>query len=68
MMQEDEVSSLITNEIEKIEDESLRPFVAAIIQHERENLDDKYAEYMDKYIQLIETYADDKSLKDIGPD
>ena len=67
-MQEDEVSSLITSEIEEIEDESLRSFVAAIIQHERENLDDKYAEYMDKYIHLIETHADDKSLNDIESD
>lgn len=64
-MQEDEVSSLITSEIEEIEDESSHSFVEEIMQHERENLDDKYAEYMDKYIQLIETHADDESLNDV---
>lgn len=63
-MQEDEVSSLITEEIDKIEDDSLRAFVDAIVQHERANLDNKFAEFNDKYDELVTKHADNKSLKD----
>jgi len=64
-MQEDEVSSLITEEIDEIDDESLRIFINAIVQHERGNLDDKYAEFNDKYDELVEKYADDHTIEDI---
>lgn len=61
-MQEDEVSSLITEEIDKIEEDSLRAFVDAIVQHERANLDNKFAEFNDKYDELVKKHADDQSL------
>lgn len=64
-MQEDEVSSLITEEIEKIEDDSLQGFIEETVQHERANLDNKFAEFNDKYSQLVEKYADDQSLENI---
>lgn len=61
-MQEDEVSSLITDEIDKIEDDSLRAFVDDIVQHERAHLDNKFAEFNDKYDELVNKYADNQSL------
>jgi uncharacterized protein YecA (UPF0149 family) len=64
-MQEDEVSSLITEEIDEIEDESLRKFIDAIVQHERANLDHKFAEFNDKYDELVERYADNQTVEDI---
>lgn len=63
-MQEDEVSSLITEEIDKIEDDSLRFFVEAIVQHERAHLENKFAEFNDKYDELVNKYADNQSLND----
>ncbi|WP_411964685.1 hypothetical protein [Haloferax sp. YSMS24] len=63
-MQEDEVSSLITEEIEKIEDDALRPFISEIVQHERANLDNKFAEFNDKYDDLVNKFADNQSLDD----
>lgn len=63
-MREEKVSSLIIEEIEKIEDDSLRGFVDAIIQHERSNLDNKFAEFNDKYDELVNNYADNQSLSD----
>lgn len=63
-MQEDEVSSLITEEIDKIEDDSLRSFVEAIVQHERTHLENKFAEFNDKYDELVNRYADNQSLND----
>lgn len=64
-MQEDEVSSLITEEIDKIEDESLRSFVDEIVQHERSHLDNKFAEFNDTYDELVEKHADDQSIEDL---
>jgi hypothetical protein len=64
-MQEDEVSSLITSEIDEIEDESLRGFIDAIVQHERANLDNKYAEFNDKYDELVEQHADDETVEGV---
>lgn len=63
-MQEDEVSSLITEEIDKIDDDSLRSFVDAIVQHERAHLENKFAEFNDKYDELVNKYADSQSLDD----
>lgn len=63
-MQEDEVSSLITEEIDKLEDDSLRAFINEIVQHERMNLDNKFAEFNDKYDELVNKYADNHSVKD----
>lgn len=61
-MQEDEVSSLIVEEIEEIEDDDLQSFVDAVVQHERRNLDNKFAEFNDKYDELVSQYADDQSI------
>jgi len=63
-MQEDEVSSLIVEEIEEIEDDDLQSFVDAVVQHERRNLDNKFAEFNDKYDELVSQYADNQSLDD----
>lgn len=63
-MQEDEVSSLIVEEIEEIEDDDLQSFVDAVVQHERRNLDKKFAEFNDKYDELVSQYADDQSIND----
>lgn len=63
-MQEDEVSSLITEEIDKLEDDSLRSFINEIVQHERMNLDNKFAEFNDKYDELVNKYADNHSVED----
>lgn len=64
-MQEDEVSSLITNEIDQIDEKSLREFIDAIVQHERANLDNKFAEFNDKYDELVEQHADDETVEGI---
>lgn len=61
-MQEDEVSSLIVEEIKEIEDDDLQSFVDAVVQHERRNLDNKFAEFNDKYDELVSQYADDQSI------
>lgn len=61
-MQEDEVSSLIVEEIGEIEDDHLQSFVDAVVQHERRNLDNKFAEFNDKYDELVSQYADDQSI------
>ncbi|RQG92817.1 hypothetical protein EA462_00900 [Natrarchaeobius halalkaliphilus] len=63
-MQEDEVSSLITEEIDGIEDDSLQSFIEAIVQHERSHLDNKFAEFNDKYDELVKNHADNQSLDD----
>lgn len=67
IMQEDEVSSLIVEEIEKIEDDALQSFVDEIVQHERRNLDNKFAEFNDKYDNLVRQYADNQSLDGFDP-
>jgi len=61
-MQEDEVSSLIVEEIDEIEDDDLRSFIDQVVQHERRNLDNKFAEFNDKYDELVSQYADNQSL------
>jgi len=66
-MQGDEVSSLITEEIEEIEDDSVREFINAIVNHERANLDNKFAEFNDKYDDLVNKHADNQSLDDFDP-
>lgn len=63
-MQEDEVSSLIVEEIDEIEDDDLRSFIDHVVQHERRNLDNKFAEFNDKYDELVNQYADNQSLDD----
>lgn len=63
-MQEDEVSSLIVEEIDEIEDDDLRSFIDHVVQHERRNLDNKFAEFNDKYDELVSQYADNQSLDD----
>lgn len=63
-MQEDEVSSLIVEEIEEIEDDDLQAFVDEVVQHERRNLDNKFAEFNDQYDELVSQYADNQSLDD----
>lgn len=64
-MQEDEVSSLIVEEIEEIEDDDLQSFVDAVVQHERRNLDNKFAEFNDKYDELVSQYADDQTIDNL---
>lgn len=65
-MREDEVSSLITEEINKVDDDSLRTFISEIVQHERDNLDNNFAEFNDKYDELVNRYADNRSLEDFN--
>lgn len=61
------MSSLIVEEIEKIEDDALQSFVDEIVQHERRNLDNKFAEFNDKYDNLVRQYADNQSLDGFDP-
>lgn len=57
-MEESEVHSLITEKTEQIEDKQLQEFINEVLQHERSNLRDKYAEYSEKYMGLVEEHAD----------
>lgn len=63
-MEESEVHSLISEKTEEIEDERLRSFINEVLLHERNNLRDKRAEYSERYMSLVEGYADNQSLED----
>lgn len=62
-MEESEVHSLISEKAEEIEDDQLQSFITEILTHERRNLRKSGAEYTEKYMSLIEGYADSGDLE-----
>lgn len=61
-MKEDEVHSLILEQIDDIEEDDLRSFINEILTHERSRLDQPRPEFREKYKELANNYANNTSL------
>ncbi|CCL97828.1 hypothetical protein [Haloquadratum walsbyi] len=56
-MDTDQVNKLITDEIEEIEDTSVKKFIKDVLAHERKHIDRERYEYKSKYKNYLQKYS-----------
>ena len=63
-MQDSEVASIVRNRVREIEDNDMRAFIDAILDHENEGLERKRPEFRDEYKKLVDSSTENMSLGD----